>query len=241
HRYETARHKMYEFMKDQIKLGRQIYMVYPIITESEVLDYRNLEDGFKMLREQFPEPEYKVGMVHGRLKNDLRDVQMKLFAEGKTNILVATTVIEVGVDIPNATLMVIESAERFGLSQLHQLRGRVGRGAEESFCILMTDYELSADARTRMGTMVRTTDGFEIAETDLRLRGAGDMAGTQQSGILDFRIADISKDAQLLQYTRGIAEELLQTDSELTKLENVSILFELNRIKRAKPYWGRIS
>jgi ATP-dependent DNA helicase RecG len=180
-------------------------------------------------------------MVHGRLKPKLKEEQMKQFADGKTNILVATTVIEVGVDVPNASLMVIESAERFGLSQLHQLRGRVGRGADESFCILMTGNELSGNARTRMETMVRTTDGFEIAETDLRLRGAGDMAGTQQSGILDFRIADIVKDAQLLQYTRGIAEELLKTDPELTRPENVPIFAELNRIKKEKPYWGRIS
>lgn len=241
HRYYNAQQKVFQFIKEQIKFGRQVYIVYPIITESEVLDYKNLEDGFSIICEQFPEPEYKIGMVHGRLKNNLRDAQMKLFTEGKTNILVATTVIEVGVDIPNASLMVIESAERFGLSQLHQLRGRVGRGAEESFCILMTDYKLSSDARTRMETMVRTTDGFEIAETDLHLRGAGDMAGTQQSGITDLRIADISKDAQLLQYTRGIAEELLQTDPELIAPENTPILFELNRIKKAKPYWGRIS
>ena len=241
HRYYNAQQKVFQFIKEQIKLGRQVYIVYPIITESEVLDYKNLEDGFKMIREQFPEPEYKVGMVHGRLKNNIRDAQMKLFAEGKTNILVATTVIEVGVDIPNASLMVIESAERFGLSQLHQLRGRVGRGAEESFCILMTDYKLSSDARTRMETMVRTTDGFEIAETDLRLRGAGDMAGTQQSGILDFRIADIAKDAQLLQLARTVAENLLNEDIELAAPENAPILTELNRIKKAKPYWGRIS
>jgi ATP-dependent DNA helicase RecG len=228
-------------MKEQIQKGRQIYVVYPIIEESKVLDYKNLEDGFELIKKNFPPPDFKLGMVHGRLKPKLKEEQMKQFASGQTKILVATTVIEVGVDVPNASLMVIESAERFGLSQLHQLRGRVGRGAEESFCILMTDYKISGDARTRMETMVRTTDGFEIAETDLRLRGPGDMAGTQQSGVLDFHIADISKDAQLLQYTRGIAEELLQNDPELTKPENEPVLFELNRIKKAKPYWGRIS
>lgn len=184
---------------------------------------------------------WAIGMVHGRMKPKLKEEQMKRFAAGETNILVATTVIEVGVDIPNASLMVIESAERFGLSQLHQLRGRVGRGADESYCILMTGYELSGDGRTRMETMVRTTNGFEIAETDLRLRGPGDMSGTQQSGMLDFKIADISRDAQLLQYTRGIAEELLQNDPELMNPENAAILFELNRIKKEKPYWGRIS
>ncbi|MFI5163971.1 MAG: ATP-dependent DNA helicase RecG [Bacteroidia bacterium] len=237
-----AKHlQVFQFIKEQIQKGRQVYVVYPIIEESKVLDYKNLEEGFEIVKKNFHSPEFSLGMVHGRMKPKVKEEQMKLFAEGKTNILVATTVIEVGVDVPNASLMVIESAERFGLSQLHQLRGRVGRGAEESFCILMTDYKISGDARTRMETMVRTTDGFEIAETDLRLRGPGDMAGTQQSGILDFKIADISRDAQLLQYTRGIAEELLQTDPELTKPENAPMLIELNRIKKAKPYWGRIS
>ncbi|MBI4945891.1 MAG: ATP-dependent DNA helicase RecG [Bacteroidetes bacterium] len=241
HRYYAKHPQVFQFIKEQIQKGRQVYIVYPIIEESKFMDYKNLEEGFELIKKNFPPPEFSLGMVHGRLKPKLKEEQMKQFAEGKTNILVATTVIEVGVDVPNATLMVIESAERFGLSQLHQLRGRVGRGAEESFCILMTDYKISGDACTRMETMVRTTDGFEIAETDLRLRGPGDMSGTQQSGILDFKIADISKDAQLLQYTRGIAEELLKTDSELINPENVPILSELNRIKKAKPYWGRIS
>jgi ATP-dependent DNA helicase RecG len=233
--------QVFQFIKDEIKKGRQVYVVYPIIEESKTLDYKNLEEGFELIKKNFPEPEFKLGMVNGRLKPKLKEEQMKVFASGLTNILIATTVIEVGVDVPNSTLMVIESAERFGLSQLHQLRGRVGRGAEESFCILMTKYEISGDARTRMETMVRTSDGFEIAETDLRLRGPGDMSGTQQSGILDFKIADISRDSQLLQYTRGIAEELLHNDSELIQPENVPLLSELNRIKRAKPYWGRIS
>jgi ATP-dependent DNA helicase RecG len=239
HRYYAKHPQVFQFIKEQIQKGQQVYVVYPIIEESKHMDYKNLEEGFELIKKNFP--EFKLGMVHGRMKPKLKDEQMKLFAAGETKILVATTVIEVGVDVPNATLMVIESAERFGLSQLHQLRGRVGRGAEESFCILMTDYKISSDARTRMETMVRTTDGFEIAETDLRLRGPGDMTGTQQSGILDFKIADISKDAQLLQYTRGIAEELLKTDPEISSSENVPILFELNRIKKAKPYWGRIS
>ena len=239
HRYYAKHPQVFQFIKEQIQKGQQVYVVYPIIEESKHMDYKNLEEGFELIKKNFP--EFKLGMVHGRMKPKLKDEQMKLFAAGETKILVATTVIEVGVDVPNATLMVIESAERFGLSQLHQLRGRVGRGAEESFCILMTDYKISGDAKTRMETMVRTTDGFEIAETDLRLRGPGDMTGTQQSGILDFKIADISKDAQLLQYTRGIAEELLKTDPEISSSENVPILFELNRIKKAKPYWGRIS
>ncbi|MFH1004386.1 MAG: ATP-dependent DNA helicase RecG [Bacteroidota bacterium] len=241
HCFEPSRHKIFNFMKEQIKKGRQIYVVYPIIKESEKLDYKNLSDGFEIIRKEFPLPEYNVGIAHGQLKNNERDLAMKLFVQSKTHILVATTVIEVGVDIPNASVMVIESAERFGLSQLHQLRGRVGRGAEESFCILMTDYKLSADARTRIETIVRTNNGFEIAEVDMQLRGFGDMAGTQQSGILDFHIADISKDAQLLHYTHSIAEELLRTDAQLTKPENFPILSELNKIKKAKPYWGRIS
>ncbi len=241
HRSYAKHPEVFQFIKQQIQKGRQVYVVYPIIEESKTLDYKNLEEGFVLIKKNFPEPEFKLGMVHGRLKAALKDEQMKKFAAGETNILVATTVIEVGVDVPNATLMVIESAERFGLSQLHQLRGRVGRGAEESFCILMTGYELSSDARTRMDTMVRTTDGFEIAEADLRLRGPGDMAGTQQSGVLDFKIADISRDSQLLQYVRDVAIEVLNDDPELAKPENSPMLAELNRIKRAKPYWGRIS
>ena len=241
HRYDVTRPKVFQFMKEQIEKGRQIYVVYPIIEESKVLDYENLMSGYEAIRQTFSGDRYRIGIVHGRLKNDVRDAAMKLFAEGKINILVATTVIEVGVDVPNACVMVIESSERFGLSQLHQLRGRVGRGAEESYCILMTGYKLSAEARTRMETMVRTTNGFEIAEVDLNLRGPGDMAGTQQSGILDFHIADLMKDSQILQLARLSAEQLLSDDSELSQKENFPILAELNRIKKAKPYWGRIS
>ena len=241
HRSYAKHLQVFQFIREQIQKGGQVYVVYPIIEESKVLDYKNLEEGFELIKKNFPAPDFKLGMVHGRLKPKIKEEQMKKFAAGETNILVDTTVIEVGVDVPNASLMVIESAERFGLSQLHQLRGRVGRGAEESYCVLMTKYELSGDARTRMETMVRTTDGFEIAETDLRLRGPGDMAGTQQSGILDFRIADISRDAQILQLTRAVGEQVLQTDPELLLPENTPILFELNRIKKAKPYWGRIS
>jgi ATP-dependent DNA helicase RecG len=228
-------------MHEQIKKGRQIYVVYPIIEESKKLDYQNLEDGYERIRNEFPPPQYVTGIVHGQMKTDLRDAQMKNFVEGKTKILVATTVIEVGVDVPNACVMVIESAERFGLSQLHQLRGRVGRGADESYCILMTGYKLSEDARTRMETMVRTSNGFEIAEVDLRLRGPGDIAGTQQSGITDLRIADLIKDQQIMTFSRDIAEKLLNDDSELSKPSNAPILAEINRIKKAKPYWGRIS
>ena len=241
HRYSVTRPKVFQFIREQIEKGRQVYVVYPIIEESKVLDYENLNEGFGRIVKEFGKDNYKVSMVHGQLPNAVRDLNMKEFAEGKTHILVATTVIEVGVDVPNACVMVIESAERFGLSQLHQLRGRVGRGAEESFCILMTDYELSADARVRIETMVRTSNGFEIAEVDLRLRGPGDMAGTQQSGIMDFHIADISRDSQILQYSRDVAIKVLSDDTELAKSENAPLLNELNRIKKAKPYWGRIS
>ncbi len=241
HRYDVTRPKVFQFMKEQIAKGRQIYVVYPIIEESKVLDYENLREGYEWITNAFPSEQYKVAMVHGQLNNQSRDHNMKEFAEGKINILVATTVIEVGVDVPNACVMVIESSERFGLSQLHQLRGRVGRGAEKSFCILMTGYKLSAEARTRMETMVRTTNGFEIAEVDLRLRGPGDMAGTQQSGITDLRIADLIKDSQILTFARTIAEKLLHDDPDLSQPENIPILTELNRIKKAKPYWGRIS
>ncbi len=241
HRYDVTRPKVFQFMKEQIAKGRQIYVVYPIIEESKVLDYENLREGYEWITKAFPSEQYKVAMVHGQLNNLSRDHNMKEFAEGKINILVATTVIEVGVDVPNACVMVIESSERFGLSQLHQLRGRVGRGAEKSFCILLTGYKLSAEARTRIETMVRTTNGFEIAEVDLRLRGPGDMAGTQQSGITDLRIADLIKDSQILTFARTIAEKLLHDDPDLSQSENIPILTELNRIKKAKPYWGRIS
>lgn len=241
HRYDVKRPQIFHFMREQIKKGRQIYVVYPFIEESKKFDYAFLMEGYERIRNEFPPPQYVTGIVHGQLKNDLRDAQMKNFIEGKTQILVATTVIEVGVDVPNACVMVIESAERFGLSQLHQLRGRVGRGAEESFCILMTGYKLSEDARTRIETMVRTSNGFEIAEVDLGLRGPGDMAGTQQSGITDLHIADLIKDSQILTFSRDVAEKLLHEDSELSSPENKPIRTELDRIKKAKPYWGRIS
>lgn len=239
HRIDVYRPKVFQFMKEQIAKGRQIYVVYPIIEESKVLDYENLREGWERIAKEFTDCE--VAMVHGQLPNNVRDHNMKEFAEGKINILVATTVIEVGVDVPNACVMVIESAERFGLSQLHQLRGRVGRGADESYCILMTGYKLSAEARTRIETMVRTNNGFEIAEVDLNLRGPGDMAGTQQSGITDLHIANLIKDSQILNFSRDIAEQLLTSDPDLTLPENAPILTELNRIKKAKPYWGRIS
>lgn len=239
HRSDVFRPKIFHFMKEQIAKGRQIYVVYPIIEESKVLDYENLREGWERITKEFTGS--KVAMVHGQLPNNVRDHNMKEFAEGKIQILVATTVIEVGVDVPNACVMVIESAERFGLSQLHQLRGRVGRGAEESYCILMTGPKLSADARVRIETMVRTSNGFEIAEVDLNLRGPGDMAGTQQSGVTDLHIANLVKDQQILTFARDIAEKVLVADSELSSSDNTPMLAELNRIKKAKPYWGRIS
>lgn len=241
HRYDILRPKVFHFIRQQAEKGRQVYVVFPMIEESKKLDYEYLVEGYERIRNEFPPPQFTTGIVHGQMKSDLRDAQMKHFAEGKTHILVATTVIEVGVDVPNATVMVIESAERFGLSQLHQLRGRVGRGAEESYCILLTGNKLSAEARTRMETMCRTSNGFEIAEVDLQLRGPGDIAGTQQSGIAELHIADIVKDSQLLTFSRSVAEKLLQDDPEISRPENMRILTRLNQIKKEKPYWGRIS
>ena len=198
HRFDANRLKVWRFIKDEIALGRQIYIVYPLIKESEKMDFKDLMDGYESISRDFPLPQYSISILHGKMKAADKDAEMKRFSEGKTNIMVATTVIEVGVNIPNASVMIIESAERFGLSQLHQLRGRVGRGAEQSYCILMTSHQLSADSRTRMETMVRTNDGFEIAEVDLKLRGPGDLMGTQQSGVLNLRIADIVRDKDIL-------------------------------------------
>ncbi len=197
---------MHGFLRKQIAEGRQIYIVYPLIQESEKMDYKDLEDGYESIVRAFPPPDYVVGVLHGKMKAEEKEIAMDYFKKGISKILVATTVIEVGVDVPNASVMVIESAERFGLSQLHQLRGRVGRGAEQSYCILMTGYKLSEDAKKRIQTMVRTNDGFEIAEADLKLRGPGDIEGTQQSGIpFDLKIAHLGKDAQIIEYARDFA------------------------------------
>ncbi|GAI28973.1 unnamed protein product, partial [marine sediment metagenome] len=210
HYSDAKRLRVFEFIKKQIELGRQIYIVYPLIKESEKMDYKDLESGYERICRAFPPPEYTVSKVHGQMKPEEKDKAMQLFVKGKAQIMVATNVIEVGVDIPNASVMIIESAERFGLSQLHQLRGRVGRGAEQSYCVLMTSFKLSNEARSRMETMVRTNDGFEIAETDLKLRGPGDIEGTQQSGIvIDLKIANLAKDGQIIQYARDIALEIL--------------------------------
>src|SRR6218665_840599 len=212
HRYDSNRLKVWKFIKDEIAKGRQIYIVYPLIQESERMDYKDLMDGYESISRDFPLPHYSISIVHGKMKPADKDSEMNRFAEGKTNIMVATTVIEVGVNVPNASVMIIESAERFGLSQLHQLRGRVGRGAEQSYCILMSSFKLSNDSKVRLDAMCRTNDGFEISEIDLKLRGPGDMAGTMQSGVLDLNIADLSKDAQILHMARNMVIELLSED-----------------------------
>jgi ATP-dependent DNA helicase RecG len=241
HRYESNRLRVFGFMKEEIEKGRQIYIVYPLISESETLDFNNLLSGYEAISRAFPLPDYRVSMVHGKMKPSDKDFEMQRFVKGETQIMVATTVIEVGVNVPNASVMIVESAERFGLSQLHQLRGRVGRGSDQSFCILMTGYELSKDSLKRMETMVSTNDGFEIAEVDLQLRGPGDLMGTQQSGTLELKIADLSRDGQLVALARDAARELLQSDPGLEKPENLETRKVLQAAMRSKPNWGKIA
>ena len=241
HRFDTHRDKVFGFMKEQIAIGRQIYVVYPLIKESEKMDYKDLMDGYESISRAFPMPQYNISIVHGQMKADAKEYEMQRFVKGETNIMVATTVIEVGVDVPNASAMVIESAERFGLSQLHQLRGRVGRGAEQSYCILMTSFKLSHDGKLRMDTMCRTNDGFEIADVDLKLRGPGDMSGTIQSGVLDLNIADLAKDAQILHAARNMAIELLSEDPNLEKGENSNIAYQFALSNNSRTNWSRIS
>ena len=241
HQYDTHRAKVYQFLHEQIAKGRQVYVVYPLIEESEALSFKNLSEGYQQLCSAFPPPKYTIAMVHGQLKPEEKEAQMQLFVEGKAQIMVATTVIEVGVNVPNASVMLIESAERFGLSQLHQLRGRVGRGAEQSYCILMTDVKLSHDSRTRMETMVATCDGFQIAEVDLKLRGPGDLMGKQQSGVLSLKIADLVKDSQLLKVARDYATDLIRVDPELTDPAHLQVAHTLNMLKKNKGIWNLIS
>jgi ATP-dependent DNA helicase RecG len=241
HRFDSKRLVVWKFIKDEIAKGRQIYIVYPLIQESEKMDYKDLMDGYESISRDFPLPQYSISILHGKMKPADKDEEMKRFAEGKTNIMVATTVIEVGVNIPNASVMVIESAERFGLSQLHQLRGRVGRGAEQSYCILMTDYKLSEDSKTRMETMVRTNDGFEIAEVDLKLRGPGDIMGKQQSGVLNLQIADLVKDRDILQVARHIAVRLLKEDPSMNLPEHAKLKAVFMEISKKKSIWNYIS
>lgn len=240
HRFDSMRASMYEFVRGQLRMGRQAYIVYPLIQESEKMDIKNLEDGYSTVCEVFP--EYKVSRVHGKMKPAEKDDEMRRFAQCETQIMVATTVIEVGVNVPNASVMVIENAERFGLSQLHQLRGRVGRGADQSYCILMTGYKLSEETRKRIQIMVDTNDGFEIAEADLKLRGPGDIEGTQQSGVaFDLKIANLARDGQLLQYVRDVAEHIIDDDPQAVKPENAVVWRHLAEIRKREFNWSAIS
>ncbi len=241
HRFDENRLKVFRFIKDEISKGRQVYIVYPLIQESETMDYKDLMDGYESIVREFPMPKYQVSIVHGQMKPADKEYEMNRFIKGETQIMVATTVIEVGVNVPNASVMIIESAERFGLSQLHQLRGRVGRGAEQSYCILMTGHKLSADAKTRLETMVRTSDGFEIAEVDLKLRGPGDLMGTQQSGVLNLRIADIVKDSEILKIARSYAAQTLKADPNLTSKENIPIKNTYAQLVKYRNIWNYIS
>jgi ATP-dependent DNA helicase RecG len=241
HVYDNAHPKVYNFLKEKISQGNQVYIVYPLIEESETLDLKNLTEGFQTIVREFPSPAYSVGMVHGKMKQQQKDAEMKRFLDKETQILVSTTVIEVGVDIPEASIMIIENADRFGLSQLHQLRGRVGRGHAQSYCLLVTHEEPGQDARKRISTMLRTNDGFEIAETDLQLRGPGDIQGTQQSGILNLRIADIVQDEKVLKFARNIASDILEDDPALAKDKNAILAKHIIHMDEHQQNWGLIS
>lgn len=242
HFTDSERNKVFGFIRNQISEQKQVYIVYPLIKESEKMDYKDLEDGWDTISRVFPPPKYCISIVHGKMTPAEKEASMKLFKEGQAHILIATTVIEVGVDIPNASVMVIESAERFGLSQLHQLRGRVGRGADQSYCLLMSADNLSKEAAKRIEVMVKTNDGFEIAETDLQLRGPGDIEGTQQSGIpFDLKIANLGKDGQILEYVRHIAEDILQNDPLLKDNQNLILASELKRLFSQQESWSNIS
>ena len=241
HRFDNKRLQVFKFMKDEITKGRQVYVVYPLIEESENMDYKDLMDGYESISRSFPTPQYQISIVHGRMKAAEKDFEMNRFIKGETQIMVATTVIEVGVNVPNASIMVIESAERFGLSQLHQLRGRVGRGSKQSYCVLMTSHKLSNDSKTRMETMVRTNDGFEIAEVDLKLRGPGDIMGTQQSGVLKLKIANILKDKPILEQARYEARKILEKDPNLKSKAHNMVLKTYQNMAAYKNIWNYIS
>lgn len=242
HSYDSKRLRVFKFIKEQIKAGRQVYIVYPLIYESENFDYKDLEDGLESISRAFPPPEYAISVLHGRMKPEEKEKSMKLFVKGITNIMIATTVIEVGVDVPNASVMIIESAERFGLSQLHQLRGRVGRGADQSYCILMTSFKLSKEAKTRIKTMVETNDGFKIAEVDMKLRGPGDTEGTRQSGIpFELKLSDLSKDYKILEKARNAAEFILKEDPLLNEDKNQILARQLKSLILRNKKWGMIS
>jgi ATP-dependent DNA helicase RecG len=240
HFMENHRLRVYGFMKEQIALGRQIYVVYPLIKESEKMDYQNLQQGFENVLNEFPPPNFQISIVHGKLTNEQKELEMKRFVKGETQIMVATTVIEVGVNVPNASVMVIESAERFGLSQLHQLRGRVGRGGDQSYCLLVTGYKIGADSRLRMETMVRSNDGFEISEVDLKLRGPGDIEGTQQSGVMDLKLANLAQDGQLLQLARQAAQNILDEDMNFDLQKNKVYERQLVLKQMNRPNWSKI-
>ncbi|WP_299053639.1 ATP-dependent DNA helicase RecG [uncultured Polaribacter sp.] len=241
HRFDSNRLSVFKFMKDEIEKGRQVYIVYPLIQESEAMDYKDLMDGYESVSREFPSPKYQISIVHGQMKPADKEFEMQRFVNGETQIMVATTVIEVGVNVPNASVMIIESAERFGLSQLHQLRGRVGRGADQSYCILLSSYKLSEEGKTRLKTMVDTTDGFKIAEVDLKLRGPGNIMGTQQSGVLNLKIADIVKDSKILVAARNTAISLLQDDDNLSKPENSNIKKTFIQLVKTSKIWSEIS
>jgi ATP-dependent DNA helicase RecG len=241
HRYDANRLKVFQFLKKEIAKGRQVYVVYPLIEESDNFDYKDLMDGYESISREFPKPQYQISIVYGKMKPEDKAEEMQRFVNGETQIMVATTVIEVGVNIPNASVMVIESAERFGLSQLHQLRGRVGRGAEQSYCILMTSHKLSDDAKTRLQTMTQTNDGFQIAEVDLKLRGPGDIMGTQQSGLLNLKIADVVKDNTILQSARHHAIRLLKKDPNMEKPEHAMLKRRFIELTKNKFKWNYIS
>ena len=240
HKFDTQTTSLYDGIRKQINLGRQVYIVFPLIKESEKIDLKNLESGYEALKEVFP--EFKMSKIHGKMKDKEKETEMKLFVEGKTQILVATTVIEVGVNVPNASVMVILDAQRFGLSQLHQLRGRVGRGAEQSFCILVTSHKLTTETRRRIDIMCDTNDGFEIAEADLKLRGPGDLEGTQQSGIaFDLKIADIARDGQLVQLARDEAKKIIDNDPTCSKSEYNLLWDRLKELRNTNINWAAIS
>ncbi len=241
HKYDSNRLAVFKFLKDEIAKGRQVYIVYPLIKESEAMDYKDLMDGYESISREFPIPDYQISIVHGKMKPEAKDFEMNRFIKGETQIMVATTVIEVGVNVPNASVMVIESAERFGLSQLHQLRGRVGRGADQSYCILMSGFKLSDEAKLRLKTMTETNDGFKIAEVDLKLRGPGNLMGTQQSGILNLKIADVVKDSNILKTARDAAKYILKNDPNLEKPDNIKIRLMYSRIVKNQGIWMYIS
>lgn len=242
HAFDKKRLEVFQFIEKELLKGRQAYVVYPLIYESEKMDFRNLEEGYEQINNYFLPKGYKVGMVHGKLKPAEKDSEMRRFVTAETKILVSTTVIEVGVNVPNASIMVIESAERFGLSQLHQLRGRVGRGADQSYCILMTSYKISNDSRKRIDTMTATNDGFEIAEADLKLRGPGDIEGTQQSGLTcSLKVANLGKDTLILNEATRIANGILSEDADLIKEENQLFAIQIKRLFKTRITWRYIS